>query len=76
MNKEKKTVRTVFLKHLKDSMDRQKERERKSLVNDIVKQMKDFLDNLPKLNTVIKEYKKGKQKRDKEKLEDFSRMYL
>lgn len=76
MEKEKKKAKTDFLKHLKDSKDRQKKRERKAVLDDMINNVKYFTDNILKFTTIINGFGKDKQKQVKEKLDDKSRMYL
>ena len=76
MEKEKKKPKTDFLNHMKDLMNREKKRERKVVLDDMIKDMKVFTDDILKFANTINGFRKDKQKQDKEKLDDNSRLYL
>ena len=58
---------------MKELMNREKKRERKVMLDDMVKDMKEFADIILKS---ANEIKKDKQKQKKEKLDDISGLYL
>lgn len=69
MSKDEKAARTDFLKHMKDLMDREERRKTKEKSEGWNKIAKVFLKGL------IKGLQK-RQKEDKDKSDDKSRMYL